>query len=202
VIGRSTLFSFRRALALIAFAALVGGCSSKQPLPELGAVPHFAGTDQNGKPLSEATLRGNVWAAAFIFTRCPTACPRVTRAMRGVLEDAARRGVPLKLVSFSVDPDNDTPEVLRGYANEYHADSATWSFVTGDANAVKTTAEQGFKIALEGVADPAKADFGIIHGTQLVLVDRDLKIRGYYASADEKALSGLVTDAARLANGS
>ena len=182
-----------------AVAVALAGCHSKQDLPDLGHVPHFSATDQQGKPLSDATMRGRVWAAAFIFTRCPTACPRVTRVMRGVQQEAARRGVPLRLVSFSVDPDNDTPEVLRHYADQYQADPSTWSFATGDATAVKTIAEQGFKIAVEGTADPAKADFGIAHGTQLVLVDRDLEIRGYYASNDGQALSALVTDAARLA---
>jgi protein SCO1/2 len=85
-------------------------------------------------------------------------------------------------VSISIDPDNDTPAVLRGYAAQYGADTATWSFLTGDAKAIRATAEQGFKIAAEGTADPSKADFGITHGTQLVLVDRTLHIRGYYPS--------------------
>ena len=177
---------------------LVLGCHRTKPLPELSAVPSFVLTDQAGKSFTSDSMRGAVWGAAFIFTRCPSACPRVTKAMRGVQLDAKHRGVPLRLASFSVDPDNDTPEVLRHYAAEYGADTSTWTFVTGDAAALRKTAEQGFKIAAEGTADPSKADFGIMHGTQLVLVDDAGKIRGYYATNDEQALRQIVTDAATL----
>jgi protein SCO1/2 len=177
---------------------LVLGCHRASPLPELGPIPAFSLTDQAGKSFSADSMRGAVWGAAFIFTRCPSACPRVTKAMRGVQLDAKNRGVPLRLVSFSVDPDNDTPEVLKRYASEYGADTSTWTFVTGDATAIRKTAEQGFKIAAEGTADPSKADFGIMHGTQLVLVDQAGKIRGYYATNDEQVLRKIVTDAATL----
>jgi protein SCO1/2 len=176
------------------------GCHSAKELPELGVVPQFALMDQAAKPFTSGIMRGNVSAAAFIFTRCPSACPRVTKAMRGVQLDAKSRGVPLRLVSFSVDPDNDTPDVLRRYAADYGADTSTWSFVTGDARAIRKTAEQGFKVAAEGTADPSKADFGIMHGTQMVLVDRAGKIRGYYATNDDEALRRIVDDAARLAS--
>jgi protein SCO1/2 len=188
-------------LALVAaVAVLAAGCGTrKKPLPILGEVPRFEMTDQAGRAFTNEALRGQVWAAAFVFTRCPSACPRVTRMMRRAQLDAARRKVALHWVSFSVDPDNDTPEVFRRFAEQYGADLASWSFLTGDAAAVKTTAEQGFKIAAQGSADPSKADFGIAHGTQLVLVDAAQKIRGYYATSDEDALALLVTDAARLA---
>lgn len=178
--------------------ACVVGCHKANPLPELSPIPAFSLTDQAGKPFTADSMHGAVWAAAFIFTRCPSACPRVTRAMRGVQMDAKNRGVPLRLASFSVDPDNDTPEVLLRYASEYGADTSTWTFVTGDVGAIRKTAEQGFKVAAEGTADPAKADFGIMHGTQLVLVDQAGEIRGYYATNDEQALRKIVTDAATL----
>jgi protein SCO1/2 len=177
---------------------LGSGCRGTKPLPELSQVPAFVLTDQAGNPFTTGSMRGGVWGAAFIFTRCPSACPRVTKAMRGVQLDAKQRGVPLRLVSFSVDPDNDTPEVLRHYAAEYGADTSTWAFVTGDAAAIRKTAEHGFKVAAEGTADPSKADFGIMHGTQLVLVDPAGKIRGYYATNDEQALRRIVDDAATL----
>jgi protein SCO1/2 len=186
-----------RVIAALVLASLASACSGRE-LPTLGDVPRFTLTDQGGAPFTNDTLRGKVWAAAFIFTRCPSACPLVTRAMRGVQLDAAKKSVPLRLVSFSIDPDNDTPPVLRQYAAQYGADLGSWSFVTGDSAGVKTTAEQGFKIAAEGVADPTKPDFGLSHGTQLVLVDPAEKIRGYYSTSDDHALADLVTDAARL----
>lgn len=186
--------------AIVGFASilLMSGCRADRDLPELGAVPEFAMVDQSGKPFTNDTVRGKTWAAAFVFTRCPSACPRVTRVMRQIQTQAAARRVDLRLVSFSIDPDNDTPEVLRRYAADYGADLATWSFVTGDAKAIQATAEHGFKIAVEGTADPAKADFGITHGTQLVLVDPKLKIRGYYATNDDQAMKAVVDDAKSL----
>jgi protein SCO1/2 len=156
--------------------------------------------DQSGNAFTNESVRGKTWAAAFVFTRCPTACPRVTKVMREIQVEAKARNTDLRLVSFSIDPDNDTPEVLRRYAAEYGADLGTWSFVTGDARAVQATAEQGFKIAVDGTADPSKADFGITHGTQLVLVDPKMRIRGYYATSDGQAMKDLVDDARGIAS--
>jgi protein SCO1 len=119
--------------------------------------------------------------------------------MRGVQEAAARKGTRLHLVSFSVDPDHDTPAVLREYAVRHGADLATWSFLRGDYNVVKTTAEDGFKMALSGRADPEQPHFGITHGSHLVLVDANLRIRGFYRTSEDEALARLVEDAARLA---
>jgi protein SCO1/2 len=184
--------------ALLALSLWLEGCRTRAELPTYGAVPPFALTDQAGKPFSRETLAGKVWAAAFVFTRCPSACPRVTRAMHELQVRAATRKVPLHLVSFSIDPEFDTPEVLRRYATDYKADLSTWSFVTGDAAAIQRTAERGLKIAVEGKADPSKPDFGITHGTQLVLVDGAGEIRGYYATNEEAALGRLLEDAKSL----
>jgi len=186
----------------VPFAAsgLLAGCHSQPELPSFGAVPDFSLTDQAGRPFTRDSLNGTTWVAAFVFTRCPSACPRVTQTMRDLQVKAAQRNTKLRLVSFSVDPEFDTPPVLQRYANEYGADLATWSFVTGNADTIRKTAEQGLKIAAQGRADPTKADFGITHGTQLVLVDGRGTIRGYYASSDDAALARLLDDAARLAS--
>jgi protein SCO1/2 len=183
-----------------AAAPSLTACHSQPDLPTFGTVPPFALTDQAGKPFTRDGLKGSTWVAAFVFTRCPSACPRVTRAMRLFQVKAAQRNAKVRLVSFSVDPDFDTPAVLRRYADQYDADTGTWSFVTGDADTIRKTAEDGLKIAADGKADPSKADFGITHGTQLVLVDGQGRIRGYYASNDEEALARLLDDAARLAS--
>ncbi len=191
-------------LASVSVSVLVSpwltGCHSQSDLPTYGTVPPFSLTDQAGKPFTLDGLKGETWVAAFVFTRCPSACPRVTRAMHDLQLKLAQRNAKVRLVSFSVDPEFDTPAVLRRYADEYRANEATWSFVTGNAETIQKTAEQGLKIAAEGKADPTKADFGITHGTQLVLVDGQGQIRGYYASNDEEALGRLLDDATRLSS--
>ncbi len=174
------------------------GASSSQTLPELGRITEFSLVDQGGRAVTRETFSGKVWAAAFMFTRCPTICPEITRRMKTVQDRAQRKGLPLTLVSFSVDPDNDTPEVLAKYAGDYGAKLDTWTFLTGKYEVVARTAEQGFKLALERRPD-SKEHGGITHGSHLVLVDQRGAIRGYYRTSEDAALEQLLADAARLA---
>jgi protein SCO1/2 len=174
------------------------GCRRASELPALGNVGKFSLTDQAGGAVSAETLRGQVWAAAFFFTRCPTVCPRITRRMRDLQQAAAKGGVKLGLVSFSVDPDNDTPEVLAAYAKQYGADLATWRFLTGDLEVIRKTSEQGFKLALDGKATPGAEHFGLFHGSHLVLVDGNGQIRGYYRTSEDEQMAQLLKDAALL----
>jgi protein SCO1 len=184
--------------ALAASLMLLGaGCHhSAEPLPTLGQVGAFSLVDQQARGVTADTLRGKVWVAAFFFTRCPTICPRITRRMRAL--QVATSGSNLSLVSFSVDPENDTPQVLLEYAKHYGADLQTWSFLTGDLSVVKRTVVDGFKLALDGKPDPNAENGGIIHGSHLVLVDKTLAIRGYYRTDDEDDMKRLVDDSKRL----
>lgn len=189
----------RRLLFLFSLVLLASSCRRRHHLEDFGTVPAFTLTDQGGNPVSNESLRGKTWVAAFVFTRCPMACPRVTRAMKNLQKQAATRKLDLRLVSFSVDPENDTPEVLRKYAAEYGADLTSWSFLTGDAGAIRRAAEEGFRIAVEGNIDTNMPDLGLIHGTQLVLVDTRSHIRGYYSSDDPHELERLLEEAAHIA---
>jgi protein SCO1/2 len=185
-------------LALLALFALTACRRSAEPLPTLGRVGAFSLVDQQARTVTADTLRGKVWVAAFFFTRCPTICPRITRRMRA-LQLATHDSKPaLTLVSFSVDPENDSPPVLLEYARHYGADLQTWSFLTGDLAVVERTVVDGFKLALDGKPDPNAENGGIIHGSHLVLVDRALAIRGYYRTDDEDDMKRLVDDAKRL----
>jgi protein SCO1/2 len=188
--------SRRSLLVATALGFLPTACH--KPPPELGSVGEFALTDQAGKAVTPATLRGKVWAAAFMFTRCPTVCPRITRRMRDLQQSAASARVALDLVSFSVDPDHDTPEVLRAYAQKYGADLTSWRFLTGDLEVVRRTSEQGFKLALDGKATPGAEHFGLFHGSHLVLVDAAGKIRGYYRTSEDEQMKQLLEDAKSL----
>lgn len=189
----------RSCALLLVLGMIAFGCRKQaEPLPSLGQIGAFSLVDQRGREVSAETLRGKVWIAAFFFTHCPTICPRITRRMRALQVAAAQRGQALELVSFSVDPEHDTPPVLLAYAQRFDADPKTWSFLTGELEVVKRTAVDGFKLALDGKADPAAENGGIIHGSHLVLVDRALAIRGYYRSDDDEEMRRILEDAARL----
>ena len=191
----------RRALALFVLFASLGllaSCHHAEPLPTLGQVGDFALVDQQARSVSAASLRGKVWVAAFFFTRCPSICPRITKRMRALQVATSSQTPALSLISFSVDPDNDTPPVLLEYAQRYGADLRTWSFLTGDLSVVKRTVVDGFKLALDGKPDPNAENGGIIHGSHLVLVDKTLAIRGYYRTDDEDDMTRLLSDVKRL----
>ena len=186
----------RRNFALLAL--LLFGCSRQRAPEKLGPVPAFSLRDQNGKVVSDQTLKGSVWAAAFMFTRCPTVCPRITTRMRELQTAARAKNVPLRLVSISVDPEHDQPPVLKSYAAKYGADLTTWSFLTGDNEVIRKTATEGFKLALEGKPDPSADHMGLLHGSHLILVDRDLQIRGYFGTMDAADNERLLAAAATL----
>jgi protein SCO1/2 len=198
--------------ALVVFGALGSGrrarrSSERQALPVYGTVPSFRLTDQRGQTVTAADLHGRVWVANFMFTSCAGVCPVLTRRMVEVQRWAERTGYPptaLRLVSFSVEPERDTPERLAGFAQEHGADAARWSFLTGPYQAVERAAVEGFKQGLSrerpGPGEPpgdGLDGINIFHGTRLVLVDREGRIRGYY-EADAEGLGRLEADAAQL----
>lgn len=202
VTSHPRLLSRRQCLlggGLVIAGSASGACKRSADLPPLGHVGQFSLTDQAGRNVTPEAMRGKVWAAAFMFTRCPTVCPRITRRMRELQQAAAKDGVALELVSFSVDPEHDTPAVLLDYAKKYDANLATWRFLTGDLEVVRKTSEQGFKLAFEGKPTPGAEHFGLMHGSHLVLVDGAGQIRGYYRTSEDERMKQLLLDAAALA---
>ena len=186
--------------ATIGALSLIGCAKDNQAeaLATLGEVPRFALKDQEGRAVTAASLRGSPLGVAFMCTRCPTICPRITASMRGLQSSAKSAKLPLKLLSISVDPETDTPEVLKSYALKHGVDLANWLFLSGDMESTKATVIEGFKIALERRPNADVDPAGIIHGSHLVLVDAELKIRGYYRSEEPAALKKLLNDAKLL----
>jgi protein SCO1/2 len=180
--------------------ALLAGCRGERE-PELevvGQVPAFRFVDQTGAPVSEADLAGSVSIVNFVFTRCPTVCPVTSMKMRRIGEKLAGDGV--RLVSFSVDPEHDTPAVLAGFAARYGAEAPRWRFLTGPRGEVERAVEDGFKLALERRGQLEGGVPDLVHGVHFVLVDPALRIRGYYDSDDSGRLDRLVRDARSLAH--
>lgn len=168
------------------------GCA-REPEINYGAVPDFSLTDETGKSVSLGDLKGKVWIADFIFTNCAGTCPQISTTMRR-LQNALP--AEIHLVSFSVDPARDTPEVLAKYADEFRADKTRWHFLTGEKDALYDLSIKGFKLALEDTGGTEAEP--ITHSTRLVLVDKDGQIRGYYGGTDEEEWKKLFTDAIKL----
>ncbi len=166
-------------------------------LPVLIQLPDFEFSDQRDRTIRGADLDGRVWIANFIFTSCPSACPALTRRMKEV-SDALPQSDDLRFVSFSVDPETDTPSVLHAYAERHGADHERWLFLTGEADAVTETVVQGFRLHVgERVQQPESTVYDIMHALRFVLVDGERRIRGYYQSDDE-GIAALRHDTARL----
>ncbi len=154
-------------------------------------VPPFELTDQENRTITLASLKNRPWVADFIFTRCPGPCPIMTAnlaALQAKLPDAVR------LVSFSLDPEYDTPEVLRAYGEKYNADPTRWHFLTGNAEVIHQLAD-AMKIAAQRAPNP----IDIQHGTHFVLVNPDGKVHGYYRHDDPESQQQLIADAKMLA---
>jgi protein SCO1/2 len=166
----------------------------EERMPVLFAVPDFTFTDQNKATFKREDLKGKIWIADFIFTTCPGICPTMTEKMGTLSKSLA--AAKINFVSFSLDPEHDTPAALMKYAKNWKADPARWHFLTGDANKIYDIA-RGMKVA----AQPATATSPIVHSEKFVLVDAAGNIRGYYNSTDESELKQLETDAADLASG-
>jgi protein SCO1/2 len=181
--------------------ALVGCKSSGEPLPKLTQVPGFSLVNQAGKPFTQTSLEGSVWIAAFLFTRCPTVCPRIMKRLVQMQATAKNKSIGVKFLCFSVDPEFDTPKVLTAFGERYGADFSRWVFLTGDSSVVQKTVVDGFKIGLEGAIDESKDHLGITHGSHLALVDQARFVRGYYRSSEEPKTREMLLHASRLSAG-
>lgn len=167
---------------------------------QYGSVPEFALTERDGSIVSLQQLRGKIWVADFIYTSCTDTCP-LQSAMMAKLQQEYATKPDFQLVSFTVDPERDTPQALTSYATKFQADGKRWYFLTGQRDRIVRLVEEGFHLAVATVssdADPA----GIIgHSPRFVLVDKDARIRGYYNSQESEAFVRLKNDIDSLVKG-
>ena len=179
-------------LGALAWSRLKSSRPAPAAAPYYGAAPSFRLTDQEGRPFDSGVLHGRVWIADFIFTSCAGSCPAMSAKTAGL----QRRLPPeVLLVSISVDPKRDTPQVLTEYARRYGAQSGRWFFLTGPEEEIRRTSQQGFHL---GVAEGGSPEEPVIHSIRFVLVDREGAIRGYYDSTEPARLEQLIRDAAAL----
>lgn len=172
-----------RAAVLLVF--LVSGCglSEAEPPPVIAELPAFALVDQSGHAIGPDDLRGKPLVANFIFTRCVSVCPMLTSQMKNLQKRLGEDVAEVRMVSISVDPEHDTPEVLARYASE-QGTTEGFTYLTGDLEGVKRAVEKGFRVRM-GERVPLGDAFDILHATHFVLVDAELRIRGYYRNDAE-----------------
>jgi protein SCO1 len=169
-------------------------------LEDYGKMPAFRLTDHTGATITDQDLRGRVVVANFIFTRCTTVCPVFTMKMRRVQDRTSDVASELKLISFSVDPEHDTPQVLAEYAATHQADADRWRFITGTFEEVRRVVTDGLAMAMEEMGVQASGAPDIVHAEHFVLFDRAGRIRGYYHSNDATRVEHMLRDARRLIN--
>lgn len=194
-------------LVLIGFAAVGVACLSTEPadLEILFEAPDFSLQNCSGEDLSNDDLLGSIWVVDFIFTRCGGPCPLMTQRMRSLQKSLVQEGLlsppfSVKLVSISVDPAYDTPEILKEYADNWEADLESWYFLTGPLDSTLELIGEGFKIAAapenSGVSEGEMEMPNIIHSTHFLLVDQRGRIRSIYHLDDphlkERIIEGIL----------
>ncbi len=170
-------------------SAAAAGSSSIAPRV-LAMLPEFVLENERAENAGLSDLRGRVWVADFIFTRCAGTCPVITRRMAELAKalDASPSLRDVKLVSFSVDPDFDRPDVLREYGRTNGADPARWMFLTGTSETVRSLVRDGFKLPIGDQPDPTMP---IVHSQSIMVVDRLGRIRGAFDALTEEGRSDL-----------
>ncbi|MGD8316239.1 MAG: SCO family protein [Myxococcales bacterium] len=186
-------------LGCLLLFALALGCSkrSAQDVPVIRQLPEFALVDQDSQEFHREDLAGNLWVADFVFTHCASSCPRLTAHLKG-LQTRVSDVPSTHFLSVTVDPRNDTPEVLKAYMTKNELDESNWRFVTGKEDAIRSLVVDGFKVGLgDGESEAAGAD-ELMHSNYFALVDGKAQVRGYYR-ANNDGIADLERDLRALA---
>lgn len=139
-------------------------------------IADFAFTNQNGKIITQKDYENTIYVADFFFTTCPTICPKMTDNMVW-LQKQLKKYPSVKLLSFSVTPDIDTPEVLKKYAIKKGVDDSRWNLVTGDKKEIYYLARKSYLAVKTGKPEEL---YDMVHTENFILVDKNKRIRGFY----------------------
>jgi cytochrome oxidase Cu insertion factor (SCO1/SenC/PrrC family) len=175
--------------------------NSSPELRKISTVPPFVLTERSGKTITNQDLSGKIWVADFIYTTCPGPCPIITAGMAKI-QEAVAHDPQVQLVSFTVDPETDTPAVLAQYADKFGADPNRWWFLTGPEKPLFDLIQNGF---LQVVQDnsgqpPQEGQYKVTHSTYLALVDGDGNVRGIYDGIGADSRADLLRDIKILEN--
>ncbi len=164
--------------------------SKRPPLPILGKVDPFLLTDSKGESFSSDRLHRKVWIASFFFTTCGDICPILSKNMAS-LSRTFDQVEEIAFVSITVNPEQDSPEVLTRYAGNFKGGKRNWYFLTGTREAITHVVVDGFKLG--DIREP------VFHSASFALVDSEGKIRGYYDGTKQKEIDRLFRDTVQLA---
>ena len=169
------------------------------PAPVLYQLPSFQLLNQYGKPFGSQELKGKFYIANFFFSSCPTVCPELMEKVRTVQHRVRGLGTHVAIVSFSVDPENDSPQKLLKEAEKYKANPHVWSFLTGKKQEMRDLILDGFKLPMGDPHSFNESLYDIAHSQKMVLVDPSGNIRGFYSS-DKDGINQMMIDLGLLVN--
>ncbi|WP_428387464.1 SCO family protein [Mucisphaera sp.] len=153
--------------------------------------PAFTLMDTEGRAFASSDLDGRVWVVDFIFTRCQLVCPVMTQRMSLLQQRLEEVGLDeVRLVSITVDPEHDTPAVLKAFAEQYGADPERWTFLSGDREKIWRLVQEGFRLALD--EDPGNDLMPITHSSRFLVVDRENVVRATFDGLSEASMDSLV----------
>lgn len=161
---------FRLLALMLVLMFVLSACGNGKPNDLDWEVQNFSFIDQNNEQLSLEDLNGEVWIADFIFTNCTTVCQPMTLNMSEVQKRLEEAGIDAKIVSFSVDPTHDTPEVLENFASKFTDDLSNWHLLSGyTQDKIEEFAKQSFKASATPIPDTDQ----FLHHTSFYLVDQN-----------------------------
>jgi len=171
------------------FIVIIFVACSHEPLPVLGDIPPFKLVDNFGQSFTEENISGKIWVADLIFTTCAGPCPIMSTEMKSV-HKTYLENENIHMVTITVNPDYDSPEVLTEYGERYDADFDKWHFLTGKYENIQSLIANGFKMGdIEEI---------VFHSTRFALIDPNMNIRGYYMGTESKDVKKLMGDIKKL----
>ncbi len=170
----------------------------------INTIPDFTFVNQEGDTISENYYDGKVYVVEFFFTTCPSICPVMNTNMLKI-QEAFKDEDDFGIASFSIDPEHDTPEVLKQYAESYGVNHPHWNFLTGNKKDILKLSNEGFKLY---AAETPEAEGGFEHSGMFALVDKNGNIRSridengnpiiYYNGLEEEGIQMLIEDIKKL----
>jgi protein SCO1 len=191
-------FAIVLSLPVMLYAGVAWYERSVKKLPVLIGEEHrisdFNLIDQQGRTVTISDWKDKVVVANFFFTHCPSVCPKMVRNLKTVQESYSNDPAIL-IASYSVDPERDSVDVLAKYARRFDINGKAWQLITGAKKDIYRLARHSFKLT---ATDGDGGDEDFIHSSQLVLIDKEKRIRGYYDGTNTKETNQLIKDIKKI----